>query len=148
MQTTLLRLLPPPLRRFATPAHIALAGQFLRFGTVGFVGLVIDTAVVYATRHQLGPYGAGLLSYLLAATGTWALNRGWTFKGQGSGPMHRQWAMFMLTNLGGFILNRGTYAALIAFLPAAAEQPVIATTAGAIAGMFVNFSLNRRLVFR
>ena len=148
MQTTLLRLLPPPLRRSVTPAHIALAAQFLRFGTVGFVGLVIDTAVVYATRHQLGPYGAGLLSYLVAATGNWALNRIWTFKGQGSGSMHRQWAMFMVANLAGFILNRGTYAARITFMPAAAEQPVIATTAGGIAGMFVNFSLNRRLVFR
>ena len=148
MQTTFLRLLPPPLRRSATPARIALAAQFLRFGMVGLAGLVIDTATVYATRHQLGPYGAGLLSYLLAATGTWALNRRWTFRGQGSGPLHRQWAMFMLTNLGGFILNRGTYAALIALVPAAAEQPVIATTAGAVAGMFVNFSLTRRLVFR
>lgn len=148
MRTTLLRLLPPSLRRSVTPAHIVLAAQFLRFGTVGFVGLVIDTATVYATRHQLGPYLAGLLSYLVAATGNWLLNRTWTFKGYGSGPMHRQWAMFMLTNLAGFILNRGAYAALITYLPAAAEQPVIATTAGAIAGLFVNFSLTRRLVFR
>jgi putative flippase GtrA len=30
----------------------------------------------------------------------------------------------------------------------AAAQPVIATSAGAVAGMFVNFSLSRRLVFR
>jgi putative flippase GtrA len=37
---------------------------------------------------------------------------------------------------------------LVTFLAAAASQPVIATAAGAIAGMFVNFGLSRRLVFR
>ncbi len=148
MQTTLLRLLPTPLRRSATAAHVALAAQFLRFGAVGFVGLAIDTATVYATRRQIGPYAAGLLSYLVAASGNWLLHRIWTFKGYGSGPLHRQWAMFMVTNFAGFLLNRGAYVALIAFVPAAAEQPVIATTAGAVAGLFINFSLTRRLVFR
>jgi putative flippase GtrA len=54
----------------------------------------------------------------------------------------------MLANLFGFVLNRGTYALLVSFVPAAARQPIIATASGAVAGMFVNFSLSRRLVFR
>jgi putative flippase GtrA len=54
----------------------------------------------------------------------------------------------MVFNLAGFVLNRGTYSILVAFVAIAAEQPVIATAAGAIAGMFVNFTLSRRLVFR
>jgi putative flippase GtrA len=45
-------------------------------------------------------------------------------------------------------LNRGTYALLVTFSTAAADQPVIATAAGAVAGLLVNFSLSRRLVFR
>jgi putative flippase GtrA len=56
--------------------------------------------------------------------------------------------MFLLSNLLGFVLNRSTYAALVTFMPLAAKQPVIATAAGSVAGMFVNFSLSRRLVFR
>jgi putative flippase GtrA len=148
MQTILLSLLPPPLRRGATPERIALAVQFARFGTVGLIGLVIDTATVYATRHALGLYGAGLLAYVVTASVNWALNRVWTFRGMGSGSLVRQWAMFMVANLGGFVLNRGTYAALVTFLPAAAAEPVIATAAGSVAGMLVNFNLSRRLVFR
>jgi putative flippase GtrA len=148
MQTTIYRLLPPSLQRSVTPARLILAAQFARFGAVGLVGLIIDTATVYGLRRALGLYGAGLVAYLTAATGNWMLNRMWTFKGQGSGPAHRQWAMFMITNLAGFVLNRGTYALLVTFVAAAAAQPVIATSAGAIAGMFVNFSLSRRLVFR
>ncbi|HEY0185035.1 MAG TPA: GtrA family protein [Rhodopila sp.] len=148
MQTTLLRLLPAPLRRSATPERLVVAAQFMRFGVVGVVGLVIDTATVYALRHALGLYGAGLVAYLTSATGNWVLNRIWTFRGQGSGPAHRQWGMFMITNLAGFVLNRGTYVILVTFVAAAASQPVIATASGSLAGMFVNFSLSRRLVFR
>ena len=125
-----------------------MATQFLRFGVVGTVGVVIDTATVYATRGALGLYGAGIAGYVTAATGNWLLNRIWTFRGQGSGPAHRQWAMFMLANLGGFVLNRGTYALLVTFMAEAANQPVIAVAAGAIAGLLVNFTLSRRLVFR
>jgi putative flippase GtrA len=144
-QTTLERLLR---RHPASPARRLIITQFLRFGTVGGIGFLIDTATVYGLRHPLGLYGAGLVAYVIAASGNWVLNRVWTFHGQGSGPAHRQWAMFMLTNLCGFVLNRGTYALLVTFIPIAAQQPIIATASGAVAGMFVNFSLSRRLVFR
>jgi putative flippase GtrA len=148
MQTTLIRLLPVALRPLATPAGILLLGQFLRFGVVGTLGFIVDTATVYGLRHALGLYGAGMVAYLTGASGNWVLNRIWTFRGRGTGPAHRQWAIFMATNLVGFVLNRGTYAILVTFVAAAADQPVIATAAGAVAGMFVNFSLSRRLVFR
>ncbi len=148
MRTTIYRLISPSLRRSVSPAHLILAVQFVRFGVVGLVGLIIDTATVYGLRHLLGLYGAGLVAYVAAATGNWVLNRVWTFRGQGSGPAHRQWARFMVANLAGFVLNRGTYALLVTFVPAAADQPVIATAAGAVAGLAVNFNLSRRLVFR
>jgi putative flippase GtrA len=148
MRTSISRLLPSSLQRSVTPDRLLLAAQFARFGVVGLIGLVIDTATVYGLRRALGLYGAGVVAYVTAATGNWILNRIWTFPGQGSGPAHRQWAVFMLTNLAGFVLNRGTFVLLVTFLTLAAEQPVIATSAGAIAGMFVNFSLSRRVVFR
>jgi putative flippase GtrA len=146
--STLYAWLPGPLRRSATPDRLMMAGQFMRFGTVGLIGLAVDTATVYGLRQSLGLYGAGLVAYVTSATGNWVLNRVWTFRGQGSGPAHRQWGLFMVTNLAGFVLNRGAYAILVTFVAAAAAQPVIATAAGSMAGMFVNFSLSRRLVFR
>jgi putative flippase GtrA len=140
--------MPSPGWRAATPARLLVARQFARFAVVGLIGLVIDTAAVYGLRGTFGLYGAGVVSYFIAATGNWVLNRVWTFRGHGSGPAHRQWAMFVTTNLVGFVLNRGTYAILVTFLAAAAAQPVIATSAGAVAGMLVNFTLSRRVVFR
>lgn len=148
MQTTLHRLLPAPVRRSATPARRVMAAQFIRFGVVGLIGLVADTTTVYGLRHSLGLYGAGLAAYVTAASINWVLNRLWTFRGLGSGSAHHQWGMFMIANLAGFVLNRGTYAILVTFVAAAAAQPVIATAAGSVAGMLVNFNLSRRLVFR
>ena len=52
--------LPPPARRFATPARIAMLVQFLMFGTVGLVGFAFDTATVYSLRRSFGLYGAGM----------------------------------------------------------------------------------------
>lgn len=148
METTLYRLLPSSLRHSITPQRLIILAQFIRFGFVGVFGLIIDTATVYGLRHSIGLYGAGLVAYVTSATCNWLLNRIWTFRGQGSGSAHRQWGMFMLTNLAGFVLNRGTFVILVTFVAAAANQPVIATAAGALAGMFVNFSLSRRVVFR
>jgi putative flippase GtrA len=150
MHALLLRLatqLPPPARDFATEVRIRTLVQFLMFGTVGTFGFVIDTVIVYGLRHQLGLYGAGLVSYLVAATCTWLFNRVWTFRGSGSGPAHRQWVRFLAANMVGFALNRGTYALLVTFVPLCAAQPVFATGAGAIAGMFINFGLSRAIVF-
>ena len=126
--------------------------QFLRFGVVGTVGFVVDTAVLYAgLALGLGLYGGRAVSYLAAATTTWALNRAWTFRGQGQGqgqaPVMRQWALFVVINLVGFAFNYGTYAALIATVAFVAQYPVIGVAAGSLAGMMGNFLLSRRFVF-
>jgi len=125
-----------------------LIGQFLRFGVVGVIGFMIDTATVYTLRAAVGLYAAGIAGYLTAASGTWFLNRLWTFRDSAdTRPAYRQWLLFLLANSVGFLLNRGTYIALIATTPLCNDYPVLAIAAGSIAGMFVNFALSRR-VFR
>jgi putative flippase GtrA len=151
MRALLLRLahqLPPPARHHVTPARIAMLTQFLMFGLVGAVGFLFDTATVYSLRRSLGLYGAGMVAYVVAATVTWLLNRLWTFRGSSDSPAHQQWARFLVVNLLGFALNRGTYALLVTFVALCAAQPVYAVGAGAVAGMFLNFKLSRAIVFR
>ncbi|WP_439595030.1 GtrA family protein [Falsiroseomonas sp.] len=123
--------------------------QFLRFGVVGTVGFLVDTAVLYAgLALGLGLYSGRALSYVAAASTTWALNRAWTFRDAPRAPLARQWVMFLLVNLVGFACNYGTYAALVAFLPFVAAHPVLGVAAGAIAGLAGNFFLSRRFVFQ
>lgn len=124
--------------------------QFLRFGVVGTVGFLVDTAVLYAgLALGLGLYSGRAVSYVAAASTTWALNRAWTFRDPAGGqaPMARQWALFLLVNLIGFAFNYGTYAALIGFVPMVAAHPVLGVAAGAVAGLAGNFWLSRRFVF-
>ena len=49
--------------------------------------------------------------------------------------------------LGGGV-NYAVYAALVATVPLVAAQPVLGVAAGVLAGMFVNFFLADKLVFR
>jgi putative flippase GtrA len=133
----------------ALPAHrVALVMQFLRFGVVGVFGFVVTTLVVYATRPWIGNYWAIVPGYLIAASGNWVLNRLWTFRGRGTQPLHREWTMFLLTNLLGFVLNASVYWALVAVSPLCADNPVIALVGGTLCGMFANFFLSRHVVFR
>ena len=138
----------PALERAIGPARAVMLVEFLKFGVVGTIGFVVDTATVYALRATLGLYGAGVAGFVVAASGNWALNRAWTFRGRGGQTAHRQWALFLLANSAGFGLNRGTYALLVTFVPLCAEEPVWAVAAGSIAGLGANFLLSRRLVFR
>lgn len=144
-----LSLLPEGLRRHATPERTRALEQFVSFGLVGFAGLAVDLTCVYGLRRTVNLYVAGVVGYVFAATATWALNRTFTFRAHVSRvPMWRQWVSFLAANTAGFILNRGTYAVLIASFQSAAAQPGIAVFAGAVAGMAVNFTLSRRMVFR
>ena len=136
------------LSRTFTSARLAILRQFLRFGTVGAGGFVVDTGTVYALKGWVGLYFAGAVAYVVAATVNWALNRIWTFRGQGSGAMHRQWALFLAANALGFVLNRGTYFILITISSFCYAYPVVAIAAGVAVGMFLNFYLSRTVVFR
>ena len=138
-----------PLGRMLGPTRARMAVQFLQFGVVGTIGFVVDTAVLYAgLALGLGLYGGRGVSYLAAATTTWALNRAWTFRAAHQAPAARQWAVFVLVSLLGFACNYGTYAVLVASVPFVAAHPVLGVAAGSLAGMVGNFVLSRRYVFK
>ncbi|MCU0887497.1 MAG: GtrA family protein [Rubritepida sp.] len=127
-----------------------MIGQFLRFGVVGTIGFVVDTATLLtAVWLGAGPYGGRVISYIVAATTTWALNRTWTFRARATAaPVARQWALFLLLNLAGFAANYGTYVLVTSWLGTEPRQLVIGVAAGALAGMFINFTLARQVIFR
>lgn len=126
-----------------------ILGQFLRFGVVGTAGFLMDAAVLYLMLALgLGPYAGRVVSYLAAASLTFALNRAWTFRSAARAPVARQWGAFVALNLLGFAANYGTYAALIAGSATVAAHPVLGVAAGSVAGMFINFAVSRRFVFR
>lgn len=127
-----------------------MLSQLFRFGVVGVAGFLVDAGVLtVAIAAGLGPWIGRIVSYLAAASTTFALNRAWTFRGRAAaGGIGTQWARFVTLNLGGFALNYATYAALIATVPLVAAHPVLGVAAGSVVGMGANFFLSRHFVFR
>src|SRR2546423_510705 len=77
------------------PERLRVAIELLRFGVVGVIGFVVDAAVLTAAiALGLGPWLGRALSYLVAATTTFALNRAWTFRSAAQAQPVRQWATF------------------------------------------------------
>jgi putative flippase GtrA len=130
------------------PARPGLS-RLLRFAAIGSLGFVWDTATTYATRPLIGLLPAAMLAFVVAASLNWLANRLWTFRDcRCAGGVLRQWALYMAANSLGFLLNRGTFAALVLAVPACRAHPVIALAAGAVAGLGANFGLSQRVVFR
>jgi putative flippase GtrA len=123
--------------------------QFLRFGAVGVVGFCVDAAALYACVLVLhtDPYSGRVISYLIAATSTWALNRKFTFRDADRSAPHRQWAKFVAVNAIGGAVNYCVYAAIVTFAPPHSLVPLIGVAAGSLSGLLFNFLASRRLVF-
>lgn len=140
--------LPPAVADRLGADRLRLLAELLRFGVVGTLGFVVDAGVLTAAiALGLGPWFGRLLSFLVAATTTYALNRAWTFRHRAGAAGAAQWARFIAVNLAGFTANFGTYALLIALSATVAAEPVLGVAAGALAGLALNFGLSRHLVF-
>lgn len=144
--------LPPVVQRLLGWAltRFPWLRQFISFAFVGVAGLIADAAVLALMLHGVGadPYSGRVVSYIAAATVTWALNRAFTFKGQSSGSLLRQWAKFLLANLSGFAANYLTYALCINFVPLMQEYKLLALVPASIVGLVFNFTASKKLVFK
>jgi putative flippase GtrA len=123
--------------------------EFARFVCVGTGGFVVDTCLVYALRSLLGLYGAGIAAYVGASIFAWMLNRSWTFRKRvTTKPSFQEWLTYLTASGAGFVLNRGAFFAAITCSSFVSEHPVIGVAIGSIAGLMLNFTLNRAVVFR
>ena len=123
-----------------------LGRQFLSFAAVGAIGFVVDVAVLYLVAPLLGWYGARVLSFLAAATATWALNRRYTFR-RSEASVLREYLGYLLTMLGGAVVNYGAYV-LVLHWATGPWAPAAGVALGSCAGLVVNFLSARYLVFR
>ena len=129
-----------------------LLRQFLTFAVVGVVGFCVDSGVLLLAVNLLGAnvYWGRLLSFAAAATATWYLNARFTFKDARThtGSGFAQWLRFVCVNAGGAVLNFGVYAWLVTNVVFAHRHLPLAVACGSLAGLAVNFTLSRALVFK
>jgi putative flippase GtrA len=128
----------------------AIARQFFKFGIVGAAGFLVDSAFLYLGIYAFGlsRIAAGFFSFPFAVTATWVGNRFFTFREVEHLPPAQQLLRFAAVCAVGLIFNRGTYSFMVSHVPLAYDYPIIALLGGTAAGMFFNFLVARRLVFR
>jgi putative flippase GtrA len=136
--------------RTGSAAHWATVVQFFRFGTVGFFGFLVDVGFFHLGLDilDLGHYASAFFSFPFTVTFTWAGNRLFTFRGKDAGSVGSQWMRFFLVSAVGLALNRGTFVALTASASVVYAFPILGLLGGTAAGMFFNFFVSRRVVFR
>jgi|GEM_PF-530724 putative flippase GtrA len=125
------------------------AHQFFKFGVVGVVGFIVDTAMLYFGINALGlgRIAAGMFSFPFSVTSTWIGNRLYTFRDAPPMPPAKQLAKFAFVCAIGIVFNRGTYSLLVSTIPFVYDYPVIGLLGGTAAGMFFNFFASRKHVF-
>lgn len=123
--------------------------QFVRFCLVGGLGFMLDAGVLMGLVSMgWHPLLARLLSFLVAATGTWLLNRSFTFSNAPRDGAGRQWFHYLTVNgLGGGI-NYLCYALAYWLVDEVRQQPVIGVAIGSAVALLFNYFANKHLVFR
>lgn len=135
-------------------ARAALQGpalrEFIAFSVVGTIGFVVDAGLIQVLAGVLewNPYLARILTYLCAATVTWALNRSFTFRHAKGGHWRSQWYRYLVVNAVGAGVNYLAFAATMLASETATSYPALAVAVGSIAGLAFNFTLSKALVFK
>jgi putative flippase GtrA len=130
---------------------VRLRREVALFAVGGILGLVIDAGTVQALVAWVGwnPYLARVLSFLLAATVTWAWNRRHTFAHRASGRSPAaEWLHWMALMGLGACINYAIYAALLLAFEPLERWPAVAAAAGSAVAALVNFSTARGMLFR
>lgn len=128
---------------------LKISRSLVWFVVAGSLAFLVDAAVLALLRNSLGVYGARVVSFWLAATLTWLINRRLSFAGRRpSGSVIREYLQYLALMLGGGSVNLAVYSTLAWQF---AHTPLLLTlyvAAGTLAGMCVNYLGMSRFLYR
>ena len=80
--------------------------RVIKFGIVGFIGLLIDFGITYLLKEQAGfnKYLANTTGFIVAASCNYFLNRRWTFRSNNQ-KILKEYSFFIAISALGLILN-------------------------------------------
>ena len=126
--------------------------SILRFAVIGVLGMPVDWLALQLFLHLgAGPYYSRALSWLVAATFTWAGNRYFTFADQRSRSFTgtiKEWGRFLAANAVGGLVNVGLYSVMLRFAPPPFNDLNLGFVSGILLGLVFNFFLSKKVVFR
>jgi putative flippase GtrA len=124
------------------------AQAFIRFACIGAIGFAVDAAVLQLLVSAGGwsPFAARAVSFPVALTCTFLLNRAWTFRSLRMSA-GRAYGAYGAIQAIGALLNLAVFSFCLLLAPPLYERPVIALGIGALVTLFFNFYASRKLVF-
>ncbi|MEQ9464820.1 MAG: GtrA family protein [Haliea sp.] len=119
------------------------------FAGIGAVGFLVDAGVLswLVASQGWGLYSARAISFGLAVTATWYLNRRITFASHARAGRGREYGRYLSTQTIGALINLGVYVSVIAAVPTLASCPVIPLALGSATALLFNFVSARLWVF-
>ena len=127
-----------------------LREEFRRFAAVGAIGFVVDGALLQLLVSAAGwsPLTARLVSFPVALTVTFLLNRRWTF-GRHQAPRALQsYGAYTVVQIAGALINLAVFSACVATVAAMREWPLVPLAIGAGVALVFNFFASRWFAFR
>lgn len=124
--------------------------SLLAFGAVGVAGFVVDASVMTALIERLSwhPIQGRAVSFPLAVTTTWLLNRRLAFRGMGTRSKSAEYAGYVAIQILGALVNVGVFLGCILIWPFLVSVPFVPLAAGAAVALLLNFALLRSTVYR
>jgi putative flippase GtrA len=134
----------------ARAAPLGLRKSFALFVIAAAAGFVVDAGVLTALVRVLawGPWQGRFVSFPLAVSTTWWLNRRYAFRGTGIGDRRVEYAAYWAIQLAGAVVNFGIFGLCLRWVPALAAWPFVPVAVGGMAAMLFNFAVARSTVYR
>lgn len=120
------------------------------FGAVGVIGFIVDGGLLALLFHvfSVGPITARCLSFPLALTVTWLLNRRWVFGATRLKSSTHEYLLYAAIQTAGALLNLGIFAWLVHGVEVMSAYPLLPFGLASLAVLTFNFVLLRRFVYR
>jgi putative flippase GtrA len=122
-------------------AKSAIVQRIIAFAIVGSIGFVIDGGILTLAIEifKLNPYLGRAISFPIAVTATWYLNRRWTFAANASARKNTEYTRYFIIQVTGAAINLGIYFLLITIVPWFALHPIVPLAIAALVAMIFNF---------
>lgn len=125
--------------------------RFIRFAIVGLSNTAVDLLIFNMLLFlQVNTYIAASISFIVAVTNSYVLNRSWTFRDRKSARIGKQYTLFLLTNTVGLIFNTIIIFLFTQYLPLGSETITanLAKIVAIVLVVFWNYAASRIIVFR
>lgn len=122
---------------------------FAAFTVVGAIGFIVDASILAILVHGYGwgDYSARLVSFAVAVSATWYLNRSYVFAAQKTVDRGSEYTRYLAVQVSGMAINFLVYSLCIATNETMDRWPVLALAVGSAVALFFNYAGARIFVF-